>query len=93
IFGHLPPLDILHLARTTKGFRSILMHRSAVSIWKASLGQVCGLPEKPDDMSHPAWVNLAYSAHCHNCVEHKVLKVDWLLRIRLCETCVKSAKL
>ncbi|KAJ7269374.1 hypothetical protein B0H12DRAFT_1095502 [Mycena haematopus] len=88
IFGHLLPLDILYLSRTTKDFRSILMHRSAISIWKASLRQICGLPECPPDMSQPAWVNLVYSPHCHNCVERKVLKVDWLLRIRICETCI-----
>ncbi|KAF7337550.1 F-box domain-containing protein [Mycena sanguinolenta] len=86
-----PPLDILYLSRTTKNFRSILMHKSAISIWKASLSQIHGLPECPKDMSPPAWVNLVYSPHCHNCIENKVLKVDWLLRIRLCESCLKSA--
>ncbi|KAK7063921.1 F-box domain-containing protein [Favolaschia claudopus] len=90
IFGHLPPVDILHLARTTKGFRSILLHKSASSTWKTSLRRVPGLPECPEDMSQPAWVNLVYSAHCHNCFENKVLKVDWLLRLRLCEVCLKS---
>ncbi|KAJ7651573.1 hypothetical protein DFH06DRAFT_1207421 [Mycena polygramma] len=93
IFGHLPPLDILHLARTTKGFRSTLMHRSAISIWKSSLRQITGLPDRPQDMSEPVWVNLVYSTHCHNCLVKKVLKVDWLLRIRLCQQCVKSSKL
>ncbi|KAJ7897237.1 hypothetical protein B0H14DRAFT_2332732 [Mycena olivaceomarginata] len=89
IFGHLPPLDILHLSRTTKRLRSILMHKSAISIWKSSLRQISDLPACPEDMSLPAWANLVYSPHCHNCLENKVLKVDWLLRIRLCESCIK----
>ncbi|KAJ7024421.1 hypothetical protein C8F04DRAFT_162777 [Mycena alexandri] len=93
IFGHLPPLDLLHLARTTQGFRSVLMHKSAISIWKASLQQVPGLPERPQEMSEPAWANLVWSPHCHNCLTNRCQKVDWHLRIRLCEKCVKTAKL
>ncbi|KAJ6609339.1 hypothetical protein B0H10DRAFT_479554 [Mycena sp. CBHHK59/15] len=93
IFGHLPPLDILHLARTTKDLRRVLLHKSAISIWKASLRQALGFPECPPDMSEPAWVNLAYSPHCHNCLDSRVLKVDWFLRIRLCEPCIKTSGL
>ncbi|KAJ7657995.1 hypothetical protein B0H17DRAFT_955493, partial [Mycena rosella] len=91
IFGHLAPLDILNMARATKDLRRVLMHRSAVSIWKASLRQISGLPECPHDMSEPAWANLAFSAHCHNCFAHRVQKVDWLLRIRLCGQCIKTS--
>jgi hypothetical protein len=65
IFGHLLPLDVLHLARTTKDFRRVLMHRSAKSIWKSALSNVPGLPECPPDMSHPAFANLAFDPHCH----------------------------
>ncbi|KAJ7155902.1 hypothetical protein C8R43DRAFT_998367 [Mycena crocata] len=93
IFGHLPPVDILHLARTTQDLRRVLMHKSAVSIWKSSLRQICGLPDCPPDMSEPAWVNLVYSPYCHNCFTHRVQKVDWLLRIRLCDLCVKANEL
>ncbi|KAJ6502632.1 hypothetical protein DFH09DRAFT_1001170 [Mycena vulgaris] len=91
IFGHLPPLDILNMARATKDLRRVLMHRSAISIWKASLHQIRGLPECPQDMEEPAWVNLAFSPFCHNCFSRRVQKVDWFLRIRLCEQCLKSS--
>ncbi|KAJ6458962.1 hypothetical protein DFH09DRAFT_1500942 [Mycena vulgaris] len=91
IFGHLPPLDILNMARATKDLRRVLMHRSAISIWKASLRQIRGLPECPQDMEEPAWVNLAFSPFCHNCFSRRVQKVDWFLRIRLCEQCLKSS--
>ncbi|KAJ7109851.1 hypothetical protein C8R44DRAFT_800734 [Mycena epipterygia] len=91
IFGHLPPLDILSMARATKDLRRVLMHRSAVSIWKASLRQISGLPECPREMSEPAWANLVFSPYCNNCFANRVQKVDWLLRIRLCESCVKSS--
>ncbi|KAJ6501134.1 hypothetical protein C8R47DRAFT_1040061 [Mycena vitilis] len=90
IFEHLSPADILHLARTAQDFRRILMHRSAIGVWKSSLRQAIGLPERPKEMSEPAWVNLLYSPYCHNCLNQKVPgpKVDWLLRIRLCGKCV-----
>jgi hypothetical protein len=41
------------------------MHKSAISIWKTSLRLVTGLPECPQGMSEPAWVNLAFSPYCH----------------------------
>ncbi|KAJ7492275.1 hypothetical protein FB451DRAFT_1078197 [Mycena latifolia] len=93
IFGHLAPLDVLNMARATKDLRRVLMHRSAISIWKTSLRQVSGLPECPQEMSEPAWVNLVFSAHCHNCFAHRVQKVDWILRIRLCKQCIKSSNI
>ena len=50
ILGHLRPLDILHLARTTKEFRQILLHKSSISVWKAARANVPDLPDRfPDD--------------------------------------------
>lgn len=65
IFGHLRPLDILHLARTTKEFRCLLMNRSASYIWKAARLNVPGLPDCPPDLTEPQWANLAFSQFCH----------------------------
>ena len=67
IFGHLHPLDLLHLARTTKPFRRVLMHRSAISVWKEARSNVDGLPECHPSMSEPAYANLAFDSHCHVC--------------------------
>jgi hypothetical protein len=65
IFGHLFPMDILNLARTTKEFRHVLMHRSSRSIWKAACANVPGLPACPSDMSEPQWVHLVYVPCCN----------------------------
>jgi len=65
IFGHLLPLDTLHLARTTKAFRRVLMHKSSISVWKAARANVWGFPECPPGMSEPAYANLAFDQHCH----------------------------
>ncbi|EPQ54501.1 hypothetical protein GLOTRDRAFT_139079 [Gloeophyllum trabeum ATCC 11539] len=89
IFGHLPPLDVLHLARTTKALRRILMHRSSVGIWRAALRTVEGLPDCPSDMSEPAYVNLVFDTHCHECLRKNVRNPDYRLRVRYCSGCAR----
>jgi hypothetical protein len=64
IFSYLTPLDILHLSRTTKALRDILMSRSAITIWKSAFTFEPELPVPPD-MSEPEWANLIFSPHCH----------------------------
>ncbi|KAJ8515663.1 hypothetical protein ONZ45_g6940 [Pleurotus djamor] len=66
IFAFLDPLDILHLARTTRAFRAVLMNRStAISLWKNAFANVPDVPEKPGDVSEPAWTNFLFSNHCY----------------------------
>lgn len=89
IFGHLHPLNLLHLARTTKAFRRILMHKSSVFLWKAARANVPGLPDCPPDLSEPQWANLVFDPHCHFCIHPNIRTVDWLLRIRICAECTK----
>ncbi|TFK52553.1 hypothetical protein OE88DRAFT_1419649 [Heliocybe sulcata] len=90
IFGHLLPLDLLHLARTTKPLRRILMQRSSVTVWRDALSNVEGLAPCPEDMSEPAFANLAFDLHCHGCDKKNIRNVDFRLRIRLCSGCVKK---
>ena len=65
IFGHLKPLDLLHLARTTKDLRAILMKRSSISIWKRARSQLNGLPDCPDDLSEPQYAELLFGKACN----------------------------
>jgi hypothetical protein len=65
IFGHLNPADILHLARTTKELRVILMDRSAQWIWQRTRTNVKDLPDCPDDMTEPQYAHLAFDPQCH----------------------------
>ncbi|KII84075.1 hypothetical protein PLICRDRAFT_367809 [Plicaturopsis crispa FD-325 SS-3] len=91
IFGHLQPLDVLILARSTKALRGILMNRrSAISIWKTALSNCPGLPECPFDLTEPQYINLAFSKHCHFCLALSVPKVLWALRVRCCKKCLKD---
>ncbi|KDR85510.1 hypothetical protein GALMADRAFT_234422 [Galerina marginata CBS 339.88] len=89
IFGHLQPYDLLKLTRTTKDFRRLLLNKSSVSVWKATLDGVPGLPECPSTMSIPAWVNLVFSPHCHYCLA-QTRHVEWRFRVRMCAKCVKE---
>ena len=65
IFGHLHPKDLLNSARTSKVFRSFFFSRSnSISIWKASLSRVEGLPEKPAFLSEPAFAHMLFFTSC-----------------------------
>ncbi|KAJ6513374.1 hypothetical protein C8R45DRAFT_345014 [Mycena sanguinolenta] len=88
IFGHLNPLDLLNLARTTKEIRGILMSRSSRFIWKESRSHVEGLPNPPRDLSEPQYANLCFSTHCHQCLAIPVMTIVWSARTRLCKKCM-----
>ncbi|EGN98059.1 hypothetical protein SERLA73DRAFT_74313 [Serpula lacrymans var. lacrymans S7.3] len=66
ILSFLLPMDLLNLARTTKDFRLLLMHKSSSFIWKTSRLQLESLPDCPPDLSEPQFANLAFYPHCHS---------------------------
>ncbi|KIP09289.1 hypothetical protein PHLGIDRAFT_339678 [Phlebiopsis gigantea 11061_1 CR5-6] len=90
--AHLHPLDLLHLARTTKTFRRVLMRRGARSIWQTVIQNVTDrpLPEMPGDMSEPAWIDLLFVHTCHNCWKKGSFAAFWEIRMRLCPACRKG---
>ena len=65
IFSHLHPGDLLNVARTTKLFYQLMTRRSSVTIWKAALRNVPGLPECPAGMTELGFASLMFSSHCH----------------------------
>lgn len=71
IFGHLEPLDLLHLAHVTKGLRGALFDKASVAVWKAAWVNVTDLPRPPEGTSEPTWVSLIYEARC--CVRSVLL--------------------
>lgn len=75
---YLLPVDLLHLARTTKLFRRFLMARSAESMWKAARANVPDLPNCPAHLSEPAYANLAFDSHCHVRSSYSALKLSLL---------------
>ncbi|KAF9024657.1 hypothetical protein BDZ89DRAFT_989135 [Hymenopellis radicata] len=96
IFRLLAPIDLLHLARSTKPFRETLMSRStALQIWRHSREQCHpDLPSPDDIISEPAWINLFFYNRCHFCVKTVRRSIDSFdLGIRICPKCVPSALL
>ncbi|KAJ3556130.1 hypothetical protein NM688_g2194 [Phlebia brevispora] len=87
IMLHLRPLDILHLSRTNKAFRKFLMTRASEFIWKRARENVPNLPPCPEDLNEPAYANLVFDTHCHECLASGVRKVLWELRVRYCPSC------
>ncbi|KAG8973475.1 hypothetical protein FRC05_008749 [Tulasnella sp. 425] len=91
IFGHVHPLDLLSLARTTKVLRSHLMSKRSISVWKTAREAVIPpVPECPKDQSEPQWAKLLFTHDCTMCGAPRIQKVDWNLRLRGCEVCFKT---
>ena len=58
----------MHLARTTKDLRAILMNRSSISIWKHARSQFDNLPDCPDDLNEPQYAELVFGKACTVCL-------------------------
>ena len=60
-------MDILHLSRTTKAFRQALLNKNATGLWKSVWTnlEVEDIPERPEDLSLPAWTSVLFDTHCH----------------------------
>ncbi|KAL0066954.1 hypothetical protein AAF712_005943 [Marasmius tenuissimus] len=64
IFKYLWPREILHLSRTSKSLRELLMSRSSAPIWRAARIN-SGLPPLPPDLSEPRYASLAFDPYCN----------------------------
>ncbi|KAK7695359.1 hypothetical protein QCA50_002551 [Cerrena zonata] len=90
ILSHMRLGDLLNLSRTTKAFRELILTRGAERFWKAALenSQAEGLPPCPEWLSKPAYANLMYSPHCHNCLTgSNVQAVFFVWCVRYCKKC------
>ncbi|KIP09288.1 hypothetical protein PHLGIDRAFT_126440 [Phlebiopsis gigantea 11061_1 CR5-6] len=92
IATHVLPIDLLHLARTSKAFRRVLMRRGARHVWQAAMKNETDIPvpPMPEDMAEPAWVHLLFSHFCHSCLKKGPHTPFWELRLRLCASCRKE---
>ncbi|KAJ7611316.1 hypothetical protein FB45DRAFT_1037646 [Roridomyces roridus] len=89
VLGHLHPLDLLHLSRTSREFRELLHSATAESIWRHAFGGDTGLPAPPKSIpSARIWARLIYGPNfCEECGEPRCLP-DYTLWRRLCERCI-----
>ncbi|KAJ6503280.1 hypothetical protein C8R47DRAFT_196517 [Mycena vitilis] len=91
IFGSLNPYDVLRLARVTKSFRRLLLHKSASGVWRAARENLTpSMPDRSPGMSEPAWIHLVFDTQCYFCSTKGLRVVDWRLRVRICSKCIKT---
>ncbi|RPD67471.1 hypothetical protein L226DRAFT_136938 [Lentinus tigrinus ALCF2SS1-7] len=87
IIGWLRPLDLIHLSRTSKFFRSILLSRKNECLWKEARMNVPGLPDCPPTLSEPRYAAFLFDQYCFACgVEHSTT-FDYNLALRFCAPC------
>ncbi|TFK25774.1 hypothetical protein FA15DRAFT_638748 [Coprinopsis marcescibilis] len=63
ICGHLEPLDLLHLIRTCKTFKDVLLRKSSVSVWENSCSKLA-FPSCPEDLQLPQFADLLVGDLC-----------------------------
>ncbi|GJE86840.1 hypothetical protein PsYK624_029230 [Phanerochaete sordida] len=90
IMSYLEPLDLLHLARTSRHYRTFMLSRGSAFMWRAARENVDGFPPCPEDMSEPALANLLFCAFCHGCGRARCDKIYWDLKARYCNDCTAN---
>ncbi|THU81978.1 hypothetical protein K435DRAFT_692490, partial [Dendrothele bispora CBS 962.96] len=89
IFGHLEPLDILRLSRTSRDLRNLLTSRSSEHVWRNARLNVEELPSLPTDLNEIQYAKLVFDAICQVCGTH-CHSVYWDCRIRCCQKCARQ---
>ncbi|KAM5535209.1 hypothetical protein V8D89_011145 [Ganoderma adspersum] len=87
VFSFMHPRDLLSLARTTRDFHTFLFGRSSAPFWKVARKNVDGLPDCPQYLSEPAYANLMFFAHCHNCLRSNIQNILFEFSARYCRDC------
>ena len=65
ISAYLEPLDVLRLARSTRGLNNMLMSRNSRPIWRTARSYYPDLPDCPPDLSEPQYARLLFERDCH----------------------------
>ncbi|KAG6849301.1 hypothetical protein H0H93_009616 [Arthromyces matolae] len=88
IFMYLTSVEILHLSRTCKALRRVLMTKSSLYVWKQARFNMDDFPNCPDDFNEPQYAAFVFSAFCSYCNERKGTYFLWSNRRRFCKTCI-----
>ncbi|KLO11644.1 hypothetical protein SCHPADRAFT_460961 [Schizopora paradoxa] len=86
IASYLEPPDLLHLTRTNYWLRSLLLSKKAAPVWKRARESL-GMPERPKDLSEPAYASLVFDCDCQLCGAPRIETRSLAMRITLCRSC------
>ncbi|KAF7371216.1 F-box domain-containing protein [Mycena sanguinolenta] len=88
VLGHLHPLDLVHLSRATREFRTLLCGPALDRLWRESF--VEPLPKCPNDIPGRRWAHLLFGCNeCEKCHRPKAPPNFNLVR-RLCTKCMRN---
>ncbi|GJE93543.1 F-box protein [Phanerochaete sordida] len=85
VVSHLTPKDLLHLSRTSKHFRTMLVSQAQKHLWAAARRNV-GFPKPPEHIGEPRVAAMYFSATCFSCGKRGLL-CDLGLITRYCKGC------
>ncbi|RDX47722.1 hypothetical protein OH76DRAFT_709802 [Lentinus brumalis] len=87
IIGWLHPLDVIHLSRSSRFFRTMLMSKNNALLWKAARQNVPGLPDCPQVLAEPRYAAFLFDQYCFACGVERSTTVDYNLALRFCSPC------
>ncbi|KAF7303438.1 F-box domain-containing protein [Mycena indigotica] len=93
ILGHLHPLELLHVARTCKPLRALLLSPVADSTWRNSfyVEAIPALPKCPEGFQARRWARLLFGPRvCERCGRGGV-DANYTRWQRLCTSCIDTA--
>ncbi|KAG7085380.1 hypothetical protein E1B28_002944 [Marasmius oreades] len=90
VLKHLEFRDILHLSRTNKYFRELLIVSRSLSIWREARENTPNLPPLPVDLNEMQYASLLFDNHCHACLRSPCDNVIWEFRVRCHKNCMSQ---
>ncbi|KAJ7089066.1 hypothetical protein C8R44DRAFT_990908 [Mycena epipterygia] len=89
VLGHLHPIDLMHVSRTSKTFQLLLKSPVAASTWRNSF-ILENLPHCPIQMPGRSWAGLLFGPQiCDACGAPNTLP-DYIIWRRLCTECMNQ---
>ncbi|RXW22075.1 hypothetical protein EST38_g3787 [Candolleomyces aberdarensis] len=84
------PMDLLHLSRSSKALRSIILSKQAENVWKNAYDHYQDLPRPPKELSPPKWTAMMFDdSRCDFCGQPGAL-LDFALNEHYCESCQRK---
>ncbi|KAJ6563481.1 hypothetical protein B0H10DRAFT_2115209 [Mycena sp. CBHHK59/15] len=90
VLGHLHPIDLMHVSRTSKMYRELLHSPTAGPIWRNAFVGRDPLPMCPVEICGRRWAKLLFGPRkCDECGKPDT-SPDYTIQRRLCSGCMNS---